>query len=381
MSAASKAAIHAIIRSVILFGFTLYILYLSEKGALNYYIAPRMELYVKLAGLSLYALAVQQAFHAYRTWRKRTAIPSCDCSPAPAGGVWKHAAVYLFFLFPLMLGLFTPDTALGSKLVERKGMNYAASSNLQSGGASPSQGKRPEQQAAPNAADQQREQQGNGQNIDDAFPHSATESQDTQPGAADDAIPIAPQQDNRSGDAPEADAVQPPGSTLEAPVPDSEPTRPLSDEELNALFPEDNVLFSGYAKYARSVYNHEVIEVPEHSYTEVLTTLDLYKEQFVGKTIRISGFVYKPAELATDQFAITRYAMQCCSADAAPYGVLSFYPRAATLVEDEWLEVTGTIRTAVMNDMELLALDVQQVRKIEEPSDPYVYPNFDFGFE
>lgn len=368
MTETGKACIHALIRSAILLGFTLYILYLTEKGTLNYYIAPRMELYVKLAGLALYVLAVQQALHAYRTWRNRAITKTCDCSSTPAGGGWKHAAIYLFFLFPLMLGMFTPDTALGSKLADRKGINYAASSNLLNNKASFARGTTPE--------GQQPQVQ---QDSETASASITADNDRSQLSADHDNVP-AEEEPNTNSNVSAGDTA-PSESIADETLAQSEPPAgvTLSEEELEFLFPDSHALFAGYAQYARDVYNDEVIEVPEHSYTEVLTTLDLYKEQFIGKTIRISGFVYKPAELAEDQFAVSRYVMQCCSADASPYGVLSSYPRASSLSEDAWIEVTGTIKTTWLNETELLAIDVQQVRSIEEPSDPYVYPNFEFG--
>jgi len=369
MSEASKTSIHALVRAIILFGFTLYILYLNEQGTLNYYIAPRMELYVKLAGMALYALSIQQALHAYRSWKHRTVDQSCSsCSSAPQGTWWKHTGIYMFFLFPLALGLFTPDTALGSQLIERKGMNFAASSNLQSSAPKPNSA------VLQDEADYQQPQT---QPQQPEVPTTSGTVTDNTFQASDGSSSNDRDDHASSGDDTAASSMEQPDNQLIDDLTVSEGS--LTEEELALLFPEDNALFAGYAKYARTVYNDEIIEVPEHSYTEVLTTLDLYKHTFAGKSIRISGFVYKPDELESDQFAISRYAMQCCSADAAPYGVLSSYPRASSLEEDSWIEVTGTIQTTTMNETEVLAIEVLKVRSIEAPDDPYVYPNFDFG--
>ncbi|CAG7649585.1 TIGR03943 family putative permease subunit [Paenibacillus allorhizosphaerae] len=144
------------------------------------------------------------------------------------------------------------------------------------------------------------------------------------------------------------------------------------------LFPSDKFT-KHYAKYAKQLYQSSVIAVKEEMYMETLTTIDLYLDRFVGKKLQLTGFVYRQQEMKDNQFVVGRFTVQCCSADAAPFGVLAEYDRAKTLASDSWVTVTGTIQKGSFNDMDVLQLKVENVAKAEPAKTPYVYPNYEFG--
>ncbi|CAG7639078.1 hypothetical protein PAESOLCIP111_04007 [Paenibacillus solanacearum] len=144
------------------------------------------------------------------------------------------------------------------------------------------------------------------------------------------------------------------------------------------LFPSDKFT-KHYAKYAKQLYESNVIPVKEELYMETLTTIDLYLDRFIGKKLQLTGFVYRQEEMKDNQFVVGRFTVQCCSADAAPFGVLVEYDRAKTLATDSWVTVTGTIQKGSFNDMEVLKLKVESVAKAEPAKSPYVYPNYEFG--
>uniref|UniRef100_UPI003562176C TIGR03943 family putative permease subunit n=1 Tax=Cohnella sp. TaxID=1883426 RepID=UPI003562176C len=102
---------------------------------------------------------------------------------------------------------------------------------------------------------------------------------------------------------------------------------------------------------------------------------------FLGKTIEISGFVYRESGMGPQQFGISRFAVACCSADASPYGVMATFAGADELETDEWVSVTGTLGTTMYNDIEIIQIDIADFVRIPAPEDPYVSPDFDFGLE
>jgi putative membrane protein len=144
------------------------------------------------------------------------------------------------------------------------------------------------------------------------------------------------------------------------------------------LFPADKFT-QHYAKHAAALYQQDVIKVPEDIYIETLTTVDLYLDRFVGKKLELTGFVYRTEEMKSNQFVVGRFSIQCCSADAAPFGVLIEYDRAQTYADDSWVTVTGTIGKTKFNDVDIMVLKVEKVAKAAVPAVQYVYPNYDFG--
>ncbi|CAM3978997.1 TIGR03943 family protein [Paenibacillus alkaliterrae] len=291
--------IHHLIRAVILTGFAMFIVYLDRTGEMVLYIAPRMELYVKLSALGLYAAAIYQVYAALQKRLGRQA-PVCDCEHEPSPSLFKNCVIYGLFVFPLLLGFLVPTGTLGSALAAKKGVNLSGSA------------------------------------------------------AFERAVDGSP------------DAAQQP---LEG---------KLSGDAMDQLFPSDEYTES-HAAYGKLLYKEPLITVPEKQFIETLTTLDLYREAFIGKEIEISGFVYREDDMGKERFAVSRFAMNCCSADALPYGLMIIWPKAMDYVEDEWVSVKGTFTTSSYLDNEIITLEATKLERMKAPESPYVYPDLDFG--
>lgn len=322
--------IHHWIRAVILAGFAFLIVFLFRTGNISLYIAPRMELYVKLSALGLYAAA---AYQIYAAIRRGTGghTHGCECghghdhdhdhahdhdhshghshghsepcAHTPAGSAgqsgtrafpFKQTLIYGLFVFPLLLGFLVPTGTLGSALAAKKGVSFTGSESV-----------------------------------------SRTESPS-------------------------------PSSVAEA------------TDSVAQLFPYDQYT-EAHAKYGMELYAQPVIEVPEELFIETLTTLDLYREAFLGKDVTISGFVYREEDMGGDRMAVSRFAMNCCSADALPYGLMIYWPKASQYAEDEWLSVTGKLTVSEYLGNEIITLEAFRIERIEAPESPYVFPDFSFG--
>jgi uncharacterized membrane protein YcgQ (UPF0703/DUF1980 family) len=62
--------------------------------------------------------------------------------------------------------------------------------------------------------------------------------------------------------------------------------------------------------------------------------------------------------MQADQFVVGRLAVQCCSADAAPYGVMVKSAEAKRFANNAWVRVTGVVETATHQESEILMLRV-----------------------
>ncbi|GGF96657.1 TIGR03943 family protein [Paenibacillus abyssi] len=149
-------------------------------------------------------------------------------------------------------------------------------------------------------------------------------------------------------------------------------------DELDRLFPSD-IYTESYAKNGKKLYLQDVIKVEEKQFIETLTTIDLYREQYIGKTIELSGFVYREEKMSEQQFVVSRFAMNCCSADSLPYGLMISSPEAIHFDNDTWLQVRGTIMIGTYNGNEIIIVKAQKLEQIAAPDSPYVYPDYDFG--
>jgi len=163
---------------------------------------------------------------------------------------------------------------------------------------------------------------------------------------------------------------------------DHQHSLPLSaaDDDLDALFPADEYT-EAYAELGKHLYGLKEIVISDKQYMETLTVLNLFHEPFIGKTIEITGFVYREEGMSNTQFAVSRFAMNCCSADSMPYGLLIEYPQAADFHDDFWLKVRGTVKEGIFGGNSVVVLEAAQVKTVPAPAVPYVYPDYEFGLK
>ncbi|MDQ8733160.1 TIGR03943 family putative permease subunit [Paenibacillus sp. LHD-38] len=300
---------HHLIRAAILTGFAMFIVYLDRTGEMMLYIAPRMELYVKLSALGLYAAAIYQVYAALQK-RMDNQTPSCDCEHEPSPSIFKNIIIYGLFILPLLLGFLVPTGTLGSALAAKKGMSLSGSAGF-------------ERTLSNN-----------------------TPAPDVKNATVN--TPHAAQGSNGAGD------------------------------DIDKLFPADEYT-EAHAAYGKKLYAQPLISIPEKQFIETLTTLDLFREAFMGKEIEITGFVYREEDMGKERFAVSRFAMSCCSADALPYGLMINWPKASEYADDEWVTVKGTLTTSTYMNNEIILLDAVKLERIKTPESPYVYPDLDFG--
>ncbi|MBB3111128.1 putative repeat protein (TIGR03943 family) [Paenibacillus phyllosphaerae] len=323
-----RMAIHPILRAMILIGIAVYVAYLHTSGYLSLYIAPRMALYVKLGALALYVLAVAQLYEAYRLWiEART--PDCGCEQPSRRPIMKQVMTYSLFIVPLIAAFASPSTMIGSVMAANKGFTLSAAEALR-------------------------------------LPEGSV----TQ--AAIATAVVVTEDNSGSGQVPtETDGA---GSTISSSndLNYGKPANPL-----DALFPADEYTQS-YANLGKKLYQQDGITVEEKGYMETLTAVDLYLDRFIGKELTLEGFVYRDGTLTDDQFILGRFTLQCCAADAMPYGVMIESSDGMNYENDTWLRMTGTISRTSYHGNDVVLLEASEMEQIEPAQDPYVYPNYDF---
>ncbi|WP_164716316.1 TIGR03943 family putative permease subunit [Paenibacillus whitsoniae] len=340
---------HYFLRTIILLGFSGYIVYLTKSDALQYYIAPRMMIYVKTASVILYIIAIFQGYLALRAyWGKPVA---CECEQPVTSSRTRNTLAYGLLILPLMIGFLLPDTALNSTMVAAKGINLSAgTSNF----AKPKEASITDvsstRSTSVNASDAT------------ASPSPSTSSRDD-----NSKVTVVPK--------PATSAKTPPS---DHPTPQSE-VAPVSqqDADIEKLFQAPDEWNEDFAKMGVILYKKDRIIVQPEIYMEILSTIDLFKDNFIGKKIELTGFVYREDKMTTSQFVVGRFAVSCCSADASPYGVLIDFPTAQNFPKDTWVKVTGTIQNGNYNGNDIFKIAATQIEKIAAPSSPYVYPNFE----
>lgn len=87
-----------------------------------------------------------------------------------------------------------------------------------------------------------------------------------------------------------------------------------------------------------------------------------------GYEIELTGFVAHPDGDTETAFALTRFAIFCCAADAVPHSVTVETPEAAGYANDTWLKVAGEL---TQRDGKWV-VKANRITRVDEPEDPYI---------
>lgn len=314
---------HYILRTIILLGISGYIVYLVETNTLQLYIGSRIVPLVKWSAILVYPLAVIQAFIAYRNLTGDLQKCNC-CAPQLSKSWWRNGAVYSLFSLPLLLGFLLPDIVLGGSFANTKGMTLSSVFVDRN-----------------NPMDR---------------PNSVSTSSNNSHSNSVEESPIL-----------DMDVDDASGTPIDSPP-----------EDLNQMFYTEDPFEADLAELGKRLYPLPIIKVHPEIYMEVLSTIVVFIDHFMNKEIEISGFVYRESGMEDNQLVIGRIAVQCCTADAAPYGVLTEFDEASKFPDDTWLTVRGTIGYTEYNGNKILKIEVTESSIMKVPDNPYIYPNFNF---
>lgn len=116
------------------------------------------------------------------------------------------------------------------------------------------------------------------------------------------------------------------------------------------------------------------IAVTDHDFTDIMPEINLYTKDYLGKEIVMTGFVYKFPGHKPNEFALVRYVITCCTADALPYGVLVENKDAEQYQMGQWVEVPGVLEKGDYDGSPIAEIRATSVKKILQPQEPYVFP-------
>jgi putative membrane protein len=289
-------------RSFIIFALSIYIAYLIKHDTLQYYISPRMMVFVKWSSPILFVIAFSSLYAAFRLYRNTRA--ACECEHPPSRSTFKNAATYGLLILPLIFGFLSPDTAMNSALAAKKGMILNISTA-----------------------------------VNKIYKPAADEVVSTD-------LPLTNTGNEHFGS--------------------TDPFTPIDPHDMD------------FAKLGIKLFGKETIQIKPEIFMEELTSIDLFLNNFIAKKVEITGFIYREKGMKDNQFAAARFALQCCSADATPYGVMIEYPNAKSYADDTWAKISGTIEKINYKGNVIMKINATKIEKIEEPKSPYVYPNLAF---
>ena len=108
-------------------------------------------------------------------------------------------------------------------------------------------------------------------------------------------------------------------------------------------------------------------------YTNVLKSANENIDSYVGKKVRITGYVYRLIDFDDTQFVVARDMKFNESSNSIIVGFLCESKEASKYADGTWVEVIGTIKKGRFTD-ELAVLDVVTIKETDKPENIFVNP-------
>lgn len=309
---------HAYLRGIILIGFSLLLIAFILTGAIRYYIAPSMMPFVYFATVVFLLLGVIQIIRSTAKGQEEELLCDCGTDHSMSGSTMTKVLIYAIFVVPIISGFVVPDKVLDSSVAANRGVQFSTGMN-----------------------------------------QSITSGDSTGP------------LEGESGTS-RAELF------LEDP---DEYYRQLEEQNSNTA-PEDFYTEEGFNSYYREMADEMLAEdrlvVTDENYLDVMTMLEHHLPEFAGKEIELIGFVFRDKSFPNNQLAVARFGMTCCVADATVYATMIEADDLDELTNDMWVRVEGTLSQTEFDDAQIPLIHVDQLKVIDEPDSPYVFPSFRF---
>lgn len=116
------------------------------------------------------------------------------------------------------------------------------------------------------------------------------------------------------------------------------------------------------------------IKITDRNYTEAISELTDFPNDYLGKKVSLTGFVFRSPGLTNQQFSLVRYVMTCCVADSLPYGIMCEFKNAKKYPDGTWLTIEGILQIGKYKDLDTPYINISSVNQISVPENPYIFP-------
>lgn len=128
-------------------------------------------------------------------------------------------------------------------------------------------------------------------------------------------------------------------------------------------------------KQANDLMKQDKIQLNESNYLLVLSVLNQFPDQFIGKRIQINGMVFVDPTSPYKGKAVGRMVITCCFADSTFYGIPIESGNLNQYKQDTWISIQGTLDKMTVNGEKITYIKTGTTEAIPVPQNPYIFPS------
>lgn len=125
-----------------------------------------------------------------------------------------------------------------------------------------------------------------------------------------------------------------------------------------------------------SIPSPDIANITPENYCNILKAVHENLNTYIGQKISFTGYVYRVADLKENQFILARDMVINSKNQTVVVGFLCEYDKAKDLVNDSWINITGTIQKGNYYG-EIPIIKIESLEEASIPSNPLVSPPSD----
>ncbi len=137
------------------------------------------------------------------------------------------------------------------------------------------------------------------------------------------------------------------------------------------------IFFSEKFKVNDTLNSNNVTEITTSNYTNILKSVHENIDEYIGKKINFTGYVYRVSDLNKNEFVLARDMVINSNYQTVVVGFLCNYDDAPSFTDGTWVSVTGEIIKGYYHG-DMPVIDINDIKLTNKPNDEYVYPPDDF---
>lgn len=116
-----------------------------------------------------------------------------------------------------------------------------------------------------------------------------------------------------------------------------------------------------------------IANIEANQYTNILEEVYNNTDQYVGQSIRFTGFVYRLEDMKENEFVLARNMLINSDSQSVVVGFLCNSDQAKNYENGTWVDVSGKIVKGYYHD-HIPVIEISSIEKTQKPEDDYVSP-------
>ena len=134
-----------------------------------------------------------------------------------------------------------------------------------------------------------------------------------------------------------------------------------------------NLIKNTEFKINDSIETNNIINIENNNYTNILEAVYNNLDNYVGKNINYTGYIYRLQDMTDNEFVLARDMLINSDSQSVVVGFLCNTKNGKDFKNGTWVNVSGSIIKGYYHN-QIPVIEINKIEKTKAPEDAFVYP-------